>query len=113
MSQLVLVEAHIARLKFEMGKTLKPWNTIIRSFITLDQAVMLVESGVCIVRAFPCLGYPACMCMCALLPTASSHLASLTLTNDKYARNVLIATAHEARRGERQEGGQDGTQEGC
>ena len=51
-SQLVLVEAHIARLKFDMGKTLKPWNTIIRSFIALDLAVTLVDSEVCVLYVF-------------------------------------------------------------
>ena len=43
--QIVLVEAHMARLQFEMGQTLKPWAALTRSFIALDQAVVLVNAA--------------------------------------------------------------------
>ena len=35
----------MARLQFEMGQTLKPWAALTRSFIALDQAVVLVNAA--------------------------------------------------------------------
>jgi hypothetical protein len=44
--QIQLVEAHMARLQFEMGQTLRPRAALTRSFIALDQAVLMVAQAV-------------------------------------------------------------------
>ena len=41
-----MVQAHMARLHFEMGHTLKPRAAITRTFVALDNAVTLVNGEV-------------------------------------------------------------------
>jgi len=41
--QVQLVEAHMARLHFDMGQTLRPRAALTRSFVALDQAVLMVH----------------------------------------------------------------------
>ena len=46
MEQVAVVQAHIARLRFEMGHTLKARAGITRTFVALDNAVTLVNGEV-------------------------------------------------------------------
>lgn len=66
MEQVVLVQAHMSRLQFEMGQTLKPWAPLTRTFVALDNAVTLVNPDLIghQVRFRVCLLSRVCVCAC-------------------------------------------------